>query len=237
MYQYEKGALNASINISDSGPVWVGDSVCASSVQLPVKFLVGNGRGIDDGNPLVAELRRNEHDPRFRKRCRRGVRAFMEALAREIDKLCEMKSEPLEVRELGLSVPAHWTVDEDARFKREVENVFPVVAKAMRGVKIAFVSEIECIAHYICHKPTREEDILGGPGDKYVLFLDFGGHSLVSTPVRRPSCVRSVANPCGHLRRMAASFSSGAKWQGTASSSESDNHSVSPVPQAINIVD
>ncbi|KAF6812754.1 hypothetical protein CPLU01_14828 [Colletotrichum plurivorum] len=176
-YEYERGAFNASVNIPecpDSEPAWIRDDVSATSVQFPVKFIVGNFKGIEDSNPLVAEFRWREDDPGFMGRCWEGVDAFMEAMAREIDKLCERKSKPLEIKELCLSIPAHWTFDEDERLRKVVERTFPRVAKATKGVKISFMSEIEYIAHYICQKPAREEDILDDSGDKMVVSSSSG---------------------------------------------------------------
>ncbi|KAF6806289.1 hypothetical protein CSOJ01_08948 [Colletotrichum sojae] len=165
--QYERGAINACVNISDTGPAWIGDNLCASSVQLPVKFVISHGKGvIDDDNPLVAELRRRDKDQKFQDRCMEGIYMFMGALAAEIQKLCGSRCRPLEIVEIGLSVPAHWSLDVEDRYRQIFRETIQRAAKSTKDVKVCFTSEIECIAHYVCREPTRTEDVLDGPGDK-----------------------------------------------------------------------
>ncbi|KAF6812132.1 hypothetical protein CMUS01_13129 [Colletotrichum musicola] len=147
--QYERGAINACVNISDTGPAWIGDDLCASSVQLPVKFIISHGKGVmDDDNPLVAELRRHDKDQKFQNRCMKGMDMFMEALATEVQKLCGSKCRPLEIVEIGLSTPAHWSLDVEDRYRQIFHETFPRAARSKKDVKLCFISEIECIAHY-----------------------------------------------------------------------------------------
>ncbi|TDZ27868.1 hypothetical protein C8035_v008709 [Colletotrichum spinosum] len=199
-HRYEKGAFNGNINISGTGPVWNNDEIGVSSVQIPAKLILGGGKGVDEKNPLLAEVQRHEGDEEFERRCQDGLWLIAKALASQIQSLCDRNS--YKVMDVGLSVPSHWTLDEtdqyaalmrrafktigDVNLTRPTERRGPAASKRARVGQawsrvmdnVNFPSEIESIAHFICNSPGRTDMGFGDARNKFVLFLDFGGHSM-----------------------------------------------------------
>ncbi|KAK1671757.1 hypothetical protein BDP55DRAFT_752377 [Colletotrichum godetiae] len=188
--RYEKGAFNGYINTSGTGRVYTGDELSPSTTQVSAKFFLGNGRGIDGENPLRAEAVRNINNPNFEDRGKEGVAAILTAVFQRLESECQKKSMPLKIVDFGLSVPAHWTLEEHEKYAelvREKSNLLSFWS--FQFDRVHFHTEVEAIAHYVCQDSDVADRILGSDESQYVLFLDFGGHSMLINMLGKNGCI------------------------------------------------
>ncbi|KAK1484801.1 hypothetical protein CCUS01_15453 [Colletotrichum cuscutae] len=176
--RYEKGAFNGYINTSEPGEVYTGDDLSPSTTQVSAKFFLGNGRGIDGENPLRAEAARNVNNPNFETRGEQGVEAILRAVFLRLEQECQKKV-PLKIVDFGLSVPAHWTLEEHERYAEVIRSNSGFLSSwEFQPEHVHFHTEVEAIAHFVCQDSDIADRILGRDESQYVLFLDFGGHSM-----------------------------------------------------------
>ncbi|KAK2052715.1 hypothetical protein LY76DRAFT_609662 [Colletotrichum caudatum] len=176
--RYQSGSFGGYINISGNGPVYTGDDVPAA-LQIPAKLILSKGRGIDESNSLLTEINRRQGSVSFRQRCREGLEEIVRAFAAQVEERCEKKNEPLEIVEIGLTVPAHWTLEEEESYVELVRKVFPKRSWNNRLKDIYFMTEIEASAHFFFSDPViADRHMTNKQNNNYVLLLDFGGHSM-----------------------------------------------------------
>ncbi|KAK1981608.1 hypothetical protein LZ30DRAFT_592362 [Colletotrichum cereale] len=176
--RYQSGSWCGYINISGNGPVYTGDDVPAA-LQIPAKLILGKGRGIDEKNPLLTEVRRRQGNVRFERRCQEGLEEIVKAFASQVKDRCEKKNDPLQIVDIGLTIPAHWTLEEEESYAALIKKVFPRSSRWNSRLKnIYFMTEIEAFAHFFFEDPDRADRYLGDKVNNFVLFLDFGGHSM-----------------------------------------------------------
>ncbi|KAI8270414.1 hypothetical protein K4K58_010911 [Colletotrichum sp. SAR11_239] len=81
-------------------------------------------------------------------------------------------------------MPAHWGADEEERLVNLVrDNFIPSPSSRLgrwhdNSIDFVVHTEAEAIAHFICHKRYCIDELSDESTDKFVLFLDFGGHCL-----------------------------------------------------------
>ncbi|GKT56676.1 hypothetical protein ColTof3_04015 [Colletotrichum tofieldiae] len=176
--RYQRGSWSGYINISGNGPVYTGDDV-PSALQIPAKLILGRGKGIDSANPLLSEVERRKGDVFFERRCQEGLQEIVKAFASQLQKECESKYNPLEIVDIGLTIPAHWTLEEEGLYTSILKKAFPRSSRWNCRLKnIYFMTEIEAFAHFFFDDPDRVEQYLGDRVNNFVLLLDFGGHSM-----------------------------------------------------------
>lgn len=178
--RYHNGSWSGYIDVSGNGPVYTGDDV-PSAFQIPAKLIIGKGKGIDKTNPLLAVMKRNKGDAAFKRRCEEGPVAAVRTFAAQIEMHVQSKNKPLEIVDFGLTVPAHWTLDEMENYAKVLKRGLPRSLRQgdSRLRNLYFMTEVEAFAHFFFHDPDRVEEVLGDVIKHFVLFLDFGGHSMV----------------------------------------------------------
>ncbi|OBR06370.1 hypothetical protein CH63R_10490 [Colletotrichum higginsianum IMI 349063] len=177
--RYHNGSWSGYIDVSGNGPVYTGDDV-PSAFQIPAKLIIGKGKGIDKTNPLLAVMKRNKGDAVFKRRCEEGPVAAVRTFAAQIEMHVQSKNKPLEIVDFGLTVPAHWTLDEMENYAKVLKRGLPRSLRQgdSRLRNLYFMTEVEAFAHFFFHDPDRVEEVLGNVVKHFVLFLDFGGHSM-----------------------------------------------------------
>ncbi|KAK1593711.1 uncharacterized protein LY79DRAFT_630885 [Colletotrichum navitas] len=165
------------INISGNGPVYTGDDVPAA-LQIPAKLVLGNGRGIEESNALLTEINRRRGNVNFDRRCQEGLEKIVKAFSSQVQKRCEKRNDPLEIVEIGLTIPAHWTLEEEESYSELIGKVFPRKSWNNRLKYIYFMTEIEAFAHFFFDDADVVDRYMGDEQNNYVMFLDFGGHSM-----------------------------------------------------------
>ncbi|KAK2016935.1 hypothetical protein LZ32DRAFT_655162 [Colletotrichum eremochloae] len=178
----ESGAFGAHISLSEGTKVYTGEDI-PNATQVPAKLILSKGRGIDENNPLLAEFRRDkgpQGNARFERRCQKRLEANVAAWINVVKERCEKSDDPLNIKRIGLTIPAHWTIEEEEAYRTLIEKAFPKSRsrKTWLQYSISFMTEIEGFAHFFFHDPHRCKKYLGDEPDNFVLFLDFGGHSM-----------------------------------------------------------
>ncbi len=121
---------------------------------------------------LFDELLRMKDDPAFMARLRDGLRDLFSTIRTRVHAECERKG--LVVTKMGLSIPAQWTMEFEDVYMEIVTGVFDMVP----ADQVYFPTETECLAHYLFMDYWYDLNT-GGPYDM-ILFMDFGGHNMVS---------------------------------------------------------
>ncbi|KAK1955727.1 hypothetical protein LY78DRAFT_674871 [Colletotrichum sublineola] len=180
--RYEPGCFGGYINLSEGTEVYTGENV-PNATQVPAKLILSKGWGIDENNPLLTEVRLDrgpEGNAKFERRCQEGLQALAEKVAEQVKKRCNKESEPLIITRISLTVPAHWTTEQEEDYRALIQSAFPISRRRDSWLRysIYFMTEIEGFAHFFFHDPDDCQAYLGDKPDNYVLFLDFGGHSM-----------------------------------------------------------
>ncbi|KAK1471616.1 hypothetical protein CTAM01_16507 [Colletotrichum tamarilloi] len=208
--RYEKGSFSGFINISGRGEVYTGDEIGPSTTQVSAKFFLGDGfsdtrGGIATGttfsevnaalaevNVLRQQILERQGDPDFMRRGNLGVKQILTAVLLRLESECHRKNKPLRVVDIGLSVPAHWTLREHERYRELIEEVLsndsqhgstPTMLTSRSfnlddiNDHIHFHTEAEAMAHFLCSDEDIANKTLGRNVSQYVLFIDFGGSS------------------------------------------------------------
>ncbi|TKW51319.1 hypothetical protein CTA1_13003, partial [Colletotrichum tanaceti] len=177
--RYHTGSWSGYINVSGDGPVYTGDDA-PSALQIPAKLVIGKGKGVDATNPLLAEVERNRGNAAFAKRCDEGPVAIVRAFGAQVEKMVESRHNPLEIVAFGPTVPAHWTLDEMDNYAKVLKRGLPRSLRqgSARLDNLCFMSEVEAFAHFFFSDQDRVEEVLGPITRHFILFLDFGGHSM-----------------------------------------------------------
>ncbi|KAK2050109.1 hypothetical protein LZ31DRAFT_581363 [Colletotrichum somersetense] len=175
--RYQSGSFGGYINISGEAPVYTGDEVPAA-LQIPAKLILGKARGIAENNPMLIEINRRQGDAEFERRCQRGLEEIVKAFADQVEKRCNKKNKPLDIVEIGLTIPAYWTLEEEHSYRELIKKVFPKGHWNNRLKDIYFMTEIEAFAQFFFSDPVNVDKYMSDKEDNYVLFLDFGGHSM-----------------------------------------------------------
>lgn len=111
-----------------------------------------------------------KHDLGFRGRLLQGLHELFSHIKQRIDSVCDQQG--LVVEKIGLSIPAQWTLDFEETYRNIVSDVFHHPPG-----RIFFHTETVALAHYLIKDFSR---VLGfSHQEDVVLFLDFGGHSMV----------------------------------------------------------
>lgn len=142
---------------------------------------------------LVSPLREKQHDPAFREKLRQGLVDLVSAVRAMVQEQC--KSRGLRVTSIGLSVPSQWTMEFEDVYRDIVAEVFDEETSPKK--QISFHTETEALAHFLLEHHL--EQLLGQEmlfaiqrnriAHKVLLFLDFGGHNMVSL-ILHPQCTQ-----------------------------------------------
>ncbi|KAK3333328.1 hypothetical protein B0T19DRAFT_458502 [Cercophora scortea] len=170
---FSKGDFPASCCPFSKNPL---ENVGEKAIELPrnvsAKYLMYLLANADDlvleQYPLSHELRQRRGDAAFLATCRQILVQLLKNLRKRVDHVCEKKL--LEYTEIVLTIPIQW--------EKPFQTVYvSIVAEAFgwegKEDSISVALEADALAHYIINEEQRElEDW------QYVLFLDFGGHSM-----------------------------------------------------------
>ncbi|OHE93533.1 hypothetical protein CORC01_11130, partial [Colletotrichum orchidophilum] len=191
--RYEKGAFNGYINISGTEEVYTGDELSPSTTQVSAKFFLGDGfldtfRDFANGeNSLRMEALKNINSADFEDRATKGLKKILKAVFLRLESESQKRSKPLRIVDFGLSVPAHWTLVEHERYKAIIKDTLEKDSTLLTSRSfdldhifdhLHFHTEAEAMAHFICSDEYVADKRLGRDDSQYVLFLDFGGHSM-----------------------------------------------------------
>lgn len=161
-----------------TGPVYLRDAPDPTRQAIKLKYgtylLAGANDKLLTEYPLFQTLLRHKHNSWFLERLRQGLREAFETIYERVRDICRARK--MKIVEIGLTVPAQWTLDFEDVYKKLVTEVF-----CIEPSKVKFHFETQALAHYILRHHIH--DIR--QGDEFanvVLFLDFGGHSLVCLP-------------------------------------------------------
>lgn len=124
-------------------------------------------------------LRQRMNNRAFRNRIEQGLKQLFSRVFDRITVVCTNRK--LRLTRIGLSVPSQWKVETTEIYRSLVESVLPD-----NSIEMFFVTETEALAHFLCR--NYRDLILKQPspvGNDTILFLDFGGHSMVS-------CIRQL---------------------------------------------
>jgi len=175
--RYEKGDFSTSCHpFDDNGPVYVGDEPDPERRSISLKYafyvLANASDELLQQYALVQPMLDLKEDPEFRDRLDQGLRQLFSTIQRHVKAICTRRK--LQVDTIALSIPAQWNLDFEDTYRDIVAKVF-----AHEPDKVCFNTETEALAHYL-FRDHIEELPLGNDGQYVVLFLDFGGHNMVS---------------------------------------------------------
>lgn len=167
-------------------PIWRNDSTSSSSHEaVSAKYAIlwlAKATELRDQYCVIEPLYKYNDDEDggsdLDAKLKQGLLELFKALRAETDVQCERKR--LKVEQIVLAIPSQWV----GAFQ---DIYMSIVSDAFSGIvtedAIHFVKEVEGIAHYT----FRDEKSCFWETPRLisretVLFLDFGGHSLVSSP-------------------------------------------------------
>lgn len=165
------------------GDVYVGGNLAPDRQEVSLKYgfyPLAYANGLDDYQDdmleqylLVRPLMDRKNDVRFLARLRQGISELLAVLYEDVKQVC--KSEGLKVTRIGLSIPSQWTMEFMEVYADIASDVFVHPKDA-----IFFHTETEALAHFLLKESLLT--IQARPDDAYsvFLFLDFGGHNMVS---------------------------------------------------------
>lgn len=144
----------------------------AISLKYALYILTRERDRVFDGEySLVTPLRDHRDDPAFQSRLQEGLVDLLSAVHEAVAKKCVLYS--LKIQTIALSIPTQWTLEFEDVYKQIVLEVFPLPEDA-----ICFYTETESLAHVLMTENL--EQISSGEDHDVFLFLDFGGHNMVS---------------------------------------------------------
>ncbi|KAK1622580.1 hypothetical protein BDP81DRAFT_333889, partial [Colletotrichum phormii] len=174
------GSFSSYITVFDESEAYVGDHVDLGRQRISTKFLFGDANGLTPEHPLWEQIAELKGRPQFEKRRQHGMQQVVKTFARAARQRCEDGDVPLEIKGIGLSVPAAWTLDEEAEYSRLLKEAFSKEGRMMRQAanRICFHTEVEAMAHFLMGTPRYKREVVFGDKDAMTLLLDFGGHSM-----------------------------------------------------------
>jgi hypothetical protein len=143
----------------------------------------------------VHALRRHAGSPEFGRRFRRGLVELFVSVLNAAKALCDRKL--LRITELGLSIPAQWTLEFQDVYTDIITEAYKEAhsGASIQAEDIHYIYETEAIAHYLLSKHLEELRMPTVRANarravkkdarllyEKILFLDFGGHSMVRLP-------------------------------------------------------
>ncbi|KAK3692162.1 hypothetical protein B0T22DRAFT_475125 [Podospora appendiculata] len=170
---FSKGDFPAACCPFSKNPL---ETVGEKALELPrnvsAKYLMYLLANADDSvlskYPLSQELRERRGDPDFLATCRAILVQLLKDIRKRIDQICEKKL--LAYTEIVLTIPIQWEKPFQTVYVSVVAEAFGWEDK-LDSISVAL--EADALAHYVINEEQRElEDW------QYVLFLDFGGHSM-----------------------------------------------------------
>ncbi|KAJ0382902.1 hypothetical protein COL922a_011581 [Colletotrichum nupharicola] len=174
--RYGGGQIKSTITPFDGGPVYSPDAQGRGRRQVSVKWVFGDGKGLDSNHPLRAELDGCFRRDDFKKRCKDGLKSVVKIVAKGAEENVSRKVG----KSLGLA--STWTYDEQDEYKALLKGAF--TSKAIQQVlerSLYFHTEVEAFAHYLMHNARKYRAIFPKTADTTILGLDFGGFSMVSS--------------------------------------------------------
>lgn len=177
----------------ENGDVYVGGNLAPDRVEISLKYgfyplAYANGLNDDyqddvlEQYPLVTPLMNRKNDVNFLARLRQGISALLGTIHKDVKKVCEAKS--FKITKVGLSIPSQWTM--------EFVEVYADIASGVFGHRkdaIFFHTETQSLAHFLLQESLNTIRAQHKEEYSVFLFLDFGGHNMVSrsTVSRQPA--------------------------------------------------
>jgi hypothetical protein len=188
MYQTLTGAFTpcdfpSALYVFDdvSQDVYYADDEFPSRQSVSAKYvfypLANASDTLLDQYPSVHHLTDKKDDPVFRGQLRRGLIALLSTLRDAARAVC--REHGIRMARIGLTIPVQWGLEFEDVYRELVKEVFDMRDET----QIHFFTETEALSRYLYKHHGHELD----PGNQHnsILFLDFGGHNMVS-PRRRP---------------------------------------------------
>ncbi|KAK1671754.1 hypothetical protein BDP55DRAFT_732047 [Colletotrichum godetiae] len=188
---YQKGAFNSALYLDGVGKPYTGEALDEDRDPVPSKpfFSRSPETGIDT---VDASLNGLEADMKWAL-VNRGMEQIVETVFTEIEKVCrgqslELRGRLFYIDEIGLSYPAHWRLEERTRYEQLLRRVMPAVSTLISesikpDVAINFHVESLASAHMLFWSRQMIIDIIPPPLTSMLLvFLDFGGYTMLSFP-------------------------------------------------------
>ncbi|KAK1838345.1 hypothetical protein CCHR01_19035 [Colletotrichum chrysophilum] len=83
--RYGGGQIKSTRTPFDGGPVYSPDAQCRGRRQVSVKWVFGDGKGLDSNHPLRAELDGCFRSDDFKKRCKDGLKSIVKIVAKGVE--------------------------------------------------------------------------------------------------------------------------------------------------------
>lgn len=177
--RYEKTDFSSKGYPFDDGHVYVGDTINPERRPTSLKFgfyvLANASDELVEQYPLVNPLLERRTDLEFRTRLIQGLEGLLSTIQVRVRQIC--RSKKLTITTIGLSIPAQWNLDFEDIYQELVSRIFKHPAS-----EIYFHTETEALAH--CLFKDHLDELQDEPDNRAhdaLLFLDFGGHNMVSS--------------------------------------------------------
>lgn len=149
--------------------------------------MAGAEENVLDQYPMLDALRtRAQEDPSFRTRLEEGLVLMFSELWRKLQATCHRRN--FRISTVALSVPTQWRENFEIKYREIIVRAFGLAPE-----KVIFETEALSIAHYLLRQYSDLMILYGEPA--YVLFLDFGGQSMVS---QRHAAANLISNDEAH---------------------------------------
>jgi len=178
--RYENGDFSSIGYPFEKGPVYVGEKLDPDRTPISLKFgmyvLAGAKDELVKEYEVLKPLLERADDPALRYRLESGLRELFTVLHKNITEACTRQR--FSIAAIGLSIPSQWDLDFESVYRDIVATTFQEPPD-----KIFFHTETESLAHYLFKEEFTKLDVLS---DDVILFLDFGGHNMVSPSSSSP---------------------------------------------------
>ncbi len=156
------------------GQVYLGDNPATDRLRVSLKFgmypLANAKDELVEQYPFLGALMDRKDDAAFRRRLVQGLDELFSVVRGRVDEICDVCN--FKVVRIALSIPCQWDLDFEDLYRSNVARVF-----GQPPSNISLHTETEALAHFLLHSSHKEIPT----NNAYVLFLDFGGHSMVSS--------------------------------------------------------
>ncbi|KAJ3578352.1 hypothetical protein NPX13_g2207 [Xylaria arbuscula] len=194
--RFTEGEFSSTIYPIDGNvPLYNGNIIAQGRVAMSAKLsfpsLVSKKFVMElyqEGYALVLSHLELLKDDGARQRAVEGIKELFKTISRCLDTQFSGEGDEFTIRAIGLSIPAHWTLDFEDLYRSIIIETF----NGFQG-EIKFLTEAEALGHYLFrdhHKliiPAKRGPGKNSKGEKYeeqdhgrsvVLVLDFGGHNM-----------------------------------------------------------
>lgn len=191
--RYQKGAFNSTLYLDGRGKVYTGERADDDRIATPSKaFFVETPK---TGNADIDNALQGKNSQHLWSLILKGKEKIARTVLKQVENYCSpgyprdhamagrTHGTTLHVEKVGLSYPAIWTSKELKLYEDLIERLIPEFPSLFR-TKPAIVLHVESLAcaHNLFWSQFHVEKLLGSSEKPtLVVFLDFGGHTMVSS--------------------------------------------------------